>query len=168
MSKTQRRWKRFLAATFSVALVLWAGNAGADEPSRVDYGALIVLDVYGSYQEMGHQAAELLGEDARRVFELDLKLYRRTLPGGLRSWLFDRVVLPIAARFTSDGTGVMEEAAGYARALGVSRTDFLRAQIGSGAAASSTVFAATGSATADGNALLGRNVEPNQIETEYG
>jgi hypothetical protein len=159
MRETCRRWDEIVAATLAVALVLAAGKAEADVPSRVDHGALIALDVYGSYREMGRQAAELLGEDGRRVLELDLKLYRRTLSGGLRSWLFDRVVLPVATRLMSDDTGVMEEAAGYAEALGVSRTDFLRAQIGSGEAAASTVFAATGSATADGKALLGRNVD---------
>jgi len=143
----------------SAALALWAGSAAANEPSRTDHGALIVLDVYGSYRDMGRQAAELLGEDGRRVYDLNLKLYRRTLPGGLRSWLFDRVVLPIASRFMSDDTGVSEESAGYAEALGVSRADLLRSQIGAGAAAGSTVFAATGSATADGNAIIARNVD---------
>jgi hypothetical protein len=159
MRTTYRHWKRFLAAALSTGLILSAGNAGAKDPVRMDYGALILLDVHGSYREMGRQAAELLGEDARRVYELDSKLYRRTLPEGLGSWLFDRIVLPVATWFMSDDTGVMEEANGYAEALGVSRADFLRAQIGSGAAASSTVFAATGSATEDGNALLGRNVD---------
>jgi len=143
----------------SIAPIFLAASALAGEPSRTDYGALIVLDVYGSYREMGRQAAELLGDDGRRVYDLDLNLYRRMLPTGIQAWLFDRVGLPIFSWFMSDDTGVMEEAAGYAEALGVSRADFLRAQIGSAEAAGSTVFVATRSATADGNAIVGRNVD---------
>jgi hypothetical protein len=140
-------------------LALWGPSAAAEEPSRTDHGALIVLDVHGSYREMGRQAGELLGEDARRVYDLNLQLYRRTLTGGLRSWLFDRVGLPIASWFMSDDTGASEEAAGYAEALGVSRANILRSQMGAGAAAGSTVFVATASATADGNAIVGRNAD---------
>jgi hypothetical protein len=150
-------WKNWLAAALSIAFA--AASAAANEPNRTDHGDLILLDVYGSYEEMGRQAAELLGEDARIVYELNAKLYRRTLQRGLAAWLFDRVLLPVGVRFMSDDTGAMEEARGYARGLGVSRTDYMRSQIGAGAAAGSTVFAATRSATADGNALLGRNVD---------
>ena len=159
MRPTNRGWRSRLLAPLSTALILLAASADANEPRRTDYGALIVLDVYGSYQEMGRQAAELLGEDGRRVYELDMKLYRRTFAGGIGAWLFDRVGLPIASWFMSDDTGVTEEAAGYAEALGVSRADFLRAQIGSAAAAGSTVFVATGSATAEGTTIVGRNVD---------
>jgi hypothetical protein len=159
MRRTTRGRRSLLLALFSTALIPWAAGTDADEPSRTDHGALIVLDLYGSYQQMGRQAAGLLGDDGRRVYELDMQLYRSTLPGGIRGWFFDRVVLPIFSRFASDDTGVMEESAGYAEALGVSHTDFLRAQIGSAAAAGSTVFAATRSATADGNAIVGRNVD---------
>lgn len=159
MLRVTRYRNTCLATLLSMALVLWATIATANQPSRTDHGALIVLDVYGSYQEMGRQAGELLGEDGRRVYDLNLKLYRRTLSGGLRSWLFDRVGLPIAAWFMSDDTGVSEELDGYAEALGVSRADMMRSQIGAGAAAGSTVFAATASATADGNAIVGRNVD---------
>ena len=31
-----------------------------------------MLDVYGSYREMGRKATELLGEDGRRVYDLNL------------------------------------------------------------------------------------------------
>jgi len=159
MRRLTRCWKTCLAMVLPTALALWATSAAADEPSRTDHGALIVLDVHGSYREMGRQAAELLGEDGRRVYDLNLKLYRRTLSGGFRSWLFDHVSLPVASWLMSDDTGVSEESAGYAEALGVSRADLMRSQIGAGAAAGSTVFAATGSATADGNAIVARNVD---------
>jgi hypothetical protein len=141
------------------ALACLAGPAAGAEPRRIDHGDLILLEVHGSYREMGRQAGRLLGEDGRRVLELNLETYRRSQQGGFGAWIFDRVVLPLAARFMSDDTGVMAEAAGYAQALGVSRTDFLRSQIGAGAGAGSTVLAATRSATADGNALLVRNVD---------
>jgi hypothetical protein len=142
-----------------VAAALLAGPAAAAEPRRIDHGDLIVLEVYGSYHEMGQQLGELLGEDGRRVLELNLEFYRASQPGGLGAWFFDRIVLPLATRFMSDDTGVMDEASGYAEAMGMSRTDFLRSQIGAGTAGGSTVLAATRSATADGNALLVRNVD---------
>lgn len=152
------RGPALLAAGLLVACL--AGAAGAaPEPRRIDYGDLTVLDVYGSYHEMGRQLGQLLGEDGRRVLDLNLALYRRTRPPGVRAWLFDRVVLPLAARFLSDDTGVMDEASGYAEAMGISRTDFLRSAIGAGSAGGSTVLAATRSATADGNALVVRNVD---------
>jgi hypothetical protein len=142
-----------------LAAALPAASAGAAEPRRIDHGDLIVLEVHGSYHEMGRQLGELLGEDGQRVLELNLEFYRRSQPGGAGAWFFDRIVLPLAARFMSDDTSVMDEASGYAEAMGVSRTDFLRSQIGAGTAAGSTVLAATRSATADGNALLVRNVD---------
>ena len=142
-----------------VAAMLLAGSAGAEEPRRTDHGDLIVLEVYGSYREMGRQIGELLGEDGRRVLELNLDFYRQSQPGGFGAWFFDRIALPLAARFMSDDTGVMDEAGGYAEALGVSPTDFLRSQMGAGTAGGSTVLAATRSTTADGNALLVRNVD---------
>jgi len=147
------------AAALAAAWLLLASGAEAGEPRRTEFGDLVVLDLYGSYQEMGRQAGELLGEEGRRVYELNMKLYRRTLGSGLGPWIYDRVLLPLSARFLSDDTGIFEEAAGYASALGVSRTDMVRSQIGAGAAAGSTVFAASRSATVDGNALVGRNVD---------
>jgi len=131
----------------------------AEEPRRTDHRDLILLDVYGSYREMGVQAADLLGDDVRRVLELNLGFYERARSDGIGAWLFDRVALPLVARFMSDDTGVSEEAAGYAEALGISRADFLRALIGTDASSGSTVFVATRSATADQHALVGRNVD---------
>lgn len=154
-----QRFARCMLAILATAPLLLAGPASASEPRRIDHGDLIELDVYGSYEEMGGQLAELLGDDGQRVLELNLEFYRRTRPGGIGDWLFDRVVLPLAARFMSDDTGVTDEAAGYARVMGVPRSDFLRSQIGAGSAGGSTVLAATRSATADGNALLVRNVD---------
>ena len=41
-------------------------SAAADgRPHREDRGALIVLDLYGTYEEMGRQEVELLGAEAR-------------------------------------------------------------------------------------------------------
>jgi hypothetical protein len=150
---------RWLCVSLTAASLLSASAASAAEPRRIDHGDLIVLEVYGSYQEMGRQIGELLGEDGRRVLDLNLAFYRRAQPSGFGAWFFDRVTLPLAARFLSDDTGVMDEAAGLAEALGVPRSDFLRSQIGAGTAAGSTVLAATRAATADGNALLARNVD---------
>jgi len=138
---------------------LWWSPATAQEPHRTDHGDLILLDLYGSYREMGAQAADLLGDDVRRVLKLNLDFYERAQAGGIGGWLFDRVALPLVARFMSDDTGVSEEAAGYAEVLGISRADFLRALIGTDASGGSTVFVATRSATADGDALIGRNVD---------
>jgi len=147
-------------ATLAAAAILLPGvAAGTPEPKRIDYGDLIVLEVHGSYREMGRQIGELLGEDGRRVLELNLDLYRRSQGDGLGAWLFDRVVLPVASLFMSDDTGVMDEATGYAEAMGVSRSDFLRSEIGAGSTGGSTVLAATRTATADGQALLVRNVD---------
>jgi hypothetical protein len=157
-AKTRFR-KTGFAVTLASAWILLVASAEASDPRRTEFGDLIVVDVYGSYQEMGRQAGELLGEEGRRVYELNMKLYRSTLGGGLGSWIYDRIVLPLSVRFLSDDTGLFEEAAGYASALGVSRADMVRSQIGAGAAAGSTVFAASRSATADGNALIGRNVD---------
>ena len=159
MAAMTRFRKTGLTLTLASACILLVTSAEASDPRRTDFGDLIVLDVYGSYQEMGRQAGELLGEDGRKVYELNMELYRRTLGGGLGPWIYDRIVLPLTVRFLSDDTGLFEEAAGYASALGVSRADMVRSQIGAGAAAGSTVFAASRSATADGFALIGRNVD---------
>ncbi len=159
MAAMRRFRKTGFAAILVSVWILPVATAEASEPRRSEFGDLIVLDVYGSYQEMGRQAGELLGEEGRRVFEFNMKLYRRTLGGGLGAWVYDRILLPLTTRFLSDDTGLFEEAAGYASALGVSRADMVRSQIGAGAAAGSTVFAASRSATADGNALIGRNVD---------
>jgi len=143
----------------AIASVCWSPTATAETPRRTDHGDLILLDLYGSYREMGAQAADLLGEDVRRVLKLNLDFYEHAQAGGIGAWFFDRVALPLVANFMTDDTGVSEEAAGYAETLGISRADFLRALIGTDASGGSTVFAATRSATADGDALIGRNVD---------
>jgi hypothetical protein len=148
-----------LSTLLTVAILCLGATASAEEPRRTDHGDLILLDVYGSYREMGAQAADLLGDDVRRVLKLNLGFYERAQSDGIGAWLFDRVALPLVARFMSDDTGVSEEAAGYAEALGISRADYLRALIGTDAAGGSTVFVATRSATADQHALVGRNVD---------
>jgi len=153
------RSKHGPAILLAVASLWWSPPTAAGEPRRSDHGDLILLDLYGSYREMGAQAADLLGDDVRRVLELNLGFYERARSRGIGNWLFDHVALPLVARFMSDDTGVSEEAAGYAEALGISRADFLRALIGTDASGGSTVFVATRSATADGNALIGRNVD---------
>ena len=63
--------------TLALLMLLANGVPLADIPSRSDHGHLIVLDVRGSYEEMGQQIIELLGEDARRVYALNREFYER-------------------------------------------------------------------------------------------
>jgi hypothetical protein len=161
---------RCLAAAVLVALVLSAAGglakpaaaAGScpDAPSRRDAGDLIVLELCGSYPEMGRQQAELLGDDLRRAFEWQRARYARGLDhGGVGAQLLDAVGIPlwsgIGGRF--EDSHFHEELAGIAAGLGVPRREVMRALLAVGAG--STVFAATRSATADGRALIGRNVD---------
>jgi hypothetical protein len=129
-------------------------------PSRRDLGDLIVLEVAGSYEEMGRQQAELLGDDLRRVFEEQRREYARAVArGGVSARLLDALGVPLwsAVGGAFEDSHFHEEIAGMAAGLGVSRAEFMRALLALGGG--STVFAATRSATADGQALIGRNVD---------
>jgi hypothetical protein len=134
--------------------------AGAFSASRRDLGDLVVLEVGGGYEEMGRQQAELLGDDLRRVFERQLRDHRRAVArGGLGARLLDAAGIPLwsAVGGAFEDSHFHEELAGMAAGLGVPRRDLMRALLALGGG--STVFAATRTATADGSALIGRNVD---------
>jgi hypothetical protein len=136
-------------------------RAGADfKPSRRDLGDLIVLEVGGSYEEMGRQQAELLGDDLRRVYEVQRRDHERAVArGGVAERVLDAVGIPLWSGIGGafEDSHLHEELGGMAAGLGIARRDLLRALLSLGGG--STVFAATRSATADGQALIGRNVD---------
>lgn len=143
-----------------VVLATGAGATGASQPSRRDAGDLIVLEVSGSYEAMGRQQAELLGEDLRRVYTLQKADHDRAVAhGGVSATLLDVAGIPLWAAVGGafDDSSLHDELAGMAAGLGVSRSDLMRALLSLGGG--STVFAATRGATADGAALIGRNVD---------
>jgi len=160
---------RLLLAAFAAAPMLLAaaspsaraGALPADfQPHRTDVGDLIVLDVGGSYEEMGRQQAELLGGDLRRVYEQQLREHERAVArGGLGDRVLDAAGIPLWSTFGGafEDSSFHDELAGMAQGLGVSRSNLMRALLALGGG--STVFAATGGATADGRALIGRNVD---------
>ena len=142
-----------------LALAALAASAAAAEPRREDHGDLVVLHVEGTYREMGRQQVELLGPLAREVYAFNRVDYARSIrAAGLAARGFDRLGLPIASwRLRSDPSGMGEQIAGIAEGLGVAPREAMRA--GFALDAGSTVFLATGSATADGAALIGRNAD---------
>ena len=143
----------------ALALAALAASAAAAEPRREDHGDLVVLHVEGTYREMGRQQVELLGPLAREVYAFNRVDYARSIrAAGLAARGFDRLGLPIASwRLRSDPSGMGEQIAGIAEGLGVAPREAMRA--GFALDAGSTVFLATGSATADGAALIGRNAD---------
>lgn len=155
-----------LALLLALALPSAAGSGDAPAPAagvaptRRDIGDLIVLDVAGSYEAMGRQQAELLGEDLRRVYALQHADHERAVArGGASAWLLDTLGIPLWSGIGGafEDSHFHEELAGMADGLGVARRDLMRALLSLGGG--STVFAATRSATADGQALIGRNVD---------
>lgn len=137
-----------------------AGSGSAPAPSRRDLGDLIVLEVSGSYEEMGRQQAELLGDDLRRVFDWQAAEHGRAVSrGGVGARVLDAVGIPLWSGIGGafEDSHFHEELAGMAAGLGVPRRELMRALLALGGG--STVFAATRSATVDGAALLGRNVD---------
>ena len=138
--------------------------AAVAAPRREDRGDLIVLHLHGSYYEMGKQQAELLGPLAQRMYRYHRDKYARlTKSGGLRLEILDIGLsfLPWLGPLYEE-SGFFEEMNGIADGLGVSRSDLLRAT--TAASFGSTVFAATRSATADGSAIIGRNVDWDDAE----
>jgi hypothetical protein len=142
-----------------LALAVLTAAAAAAEPRREDHGDLVVLHVEGTWREMGRQQVELLGPLARENFAFNRADYAKTVrAAGLAARLFDRLGMPIAsARLRGDASGMGEQIAGIAEGLGVAPRDAMRA--GFALDAGSTVFLATGAATADGAALIGRNAD---------
>jgi hypothetical protein len=149
-----------IASALVLLAVLAGPRAGAEEPRREDFGDLIVLHLYGSYYEMGRQQAELMEEELRAVYELQRAEFERTISsGGLGAIFLNRVGLPFLSWIGPlyERSGLDNEIHGIADGLGVARRDLLRALFA--LTSGSTVFAATRSATADGNAIIGRNVD---------
>lgn len=158
-----RRCWGVVLGVLAVALLALGDGAAAptagETPRREDHGELIVLHVYGSYYDMGRQQVALLGPVARRMYDFHLDKYRRHMARGglqLRAVDLGAAVLPIVGPWYED-SGFFDEMNGVADALAVPRADLLRAVMAS--SFGSTVFAATRSATADGSALIGRNVD---------
>jgi hypothetical protein len=146
-------------AAAAAALACSGLASAAEAPRREDRGDLVVLWVEGSYREMGRQQARLLGPDLVAVYELQRREYERDVDaGGLAASLFDAVAVPVwsgLGRLYED-SGLHEEIAGMAEVLGVPPREAMRALMSLGG---STVFVATRGATADGQALVGRNVD---------
>lgn len=145
--------------TWLVVIALASTAAFADAtPRREDRGDLIVLHLAGSYEEMGRQQAELLGPVLRNVYAFNRADYDTSiteLPFSERS--FEPIVLPLASGIADDASGFAATLRGIAAVLDVAPREVLRASFALDAG--STVFAATRGATADGGALIGRNVD---------
>lgn len=162
--------RRSIVTTVGALLWMWgtmasalAGDAAARRPRRTDHDALIVLDVYGSYEEMGRQQVELLGDEARTVRDVYAERWSGLVrTRGVLGRLVDLVVFPMWAGLGGwrEDSGFFDEAGGIARGLTArARTDGVRLVYGGVFGGGSTVFAATRSATVDGRALIGRNVD---------
>jgi hypothetical protein len=154
--------KKLIALFICFSIILSATSALAQEPRREDIGDLIVLHLYGSYREMGRQQAELLGSDLEKVYDLQLANYEKLVAeAGAAGWFLNSLTIPVLTGLAPlfEDSSLYDELAGMASVLDVPRRNVFRALLS--LAAGSTVFAATGNATADGRALIGRNVDWN-------
>jgi hypothetical protein len=118
-------WRRAMRAAGAMWLLLGmvaSSNAPAAEgrARRTDHGALIVIDLHGSYEAMGRQQVELLVPETRELGEL----YGDRWNGLVRSQGFlgrfvNGLVLPVWTTFGGwrEDSGLFEETAGIARAL---------------------------------------------------
>lgn len=138
-------------------------DGAAPRPRREDHGALVVLDLYGTYAEMGRQEAELLGDEARVAHDLYADRWGGLVRAqGFLGRVVDTLVFPAWSAFGGwrEDSGFFAEAGGIARALETpSGSDGVRFVYGGVFGGGSTAFAATRSATVDGRALIGRNVD---------
>ena len=131
------------------------------QPRREDHGALIVLHLYGTYHAMGRQHVELLGTLARDVYELQRADWARLIASlGAVGKIVDSALPPFWSGlwWRWEGSHLYDEINGMADALGVSGADAWRGVfgvLGSG----TTTFLATGTATADGSAIIGKNTD---------
>jgi hypothetical protein len=118
-----------------------------------------VLHLAGIWEEIGRQQADLMGPELRAVYELQRAGYAEGLAAaGAGGWLVDRLLpLWVALGPHYESSGFHQELAGIAAGLGVPEAELMRALLS--LSGGSTVFAATRSATADGAALIGRNVD---------
>ncbi len=156
-------------AAGGLVLAVWTGaTEAAPDPgsrplaARADRGDLIVLDLYGSYRDMGRQESELLGPTARALADLYAGRWARLVRRqGMLGGFVDRLALPIWSSLGGwrEDSGFFDEGAGIARALGERDADGVRWLYGAVFGGGSTAFAATRSATADGGAIVGRNVD---------
>lgn len=128
-------------------------------PRREDIGDLTVLHLYGSYREMGRQQVKLLGPLAQDIYRLHRADWSGLIGGfGALAKVADGI-LPrwwMTAGLRYDDTGIYEEIAGIGKALGVSLPAAWRGVFGS-LGGQTTTFAATRSATADGQAIMAKN-----------
>jgi hypothetical protein len=118
-----------------------------------------VLHLAGGWREIGRQQAALMGPELRAVYELQRAGYEQGMAdAGAGGWLVDHL-LPVWTTLGPhyETSGLHDEIAGMAEGLGVPTRELLRALLS--LSGGSTVFAATRSATADGAALIGRNVD---------
>ena len=128
-------------------------------PRREDVGDLIVLHLYGSYREMGRQQVELLGGTARDIYQMHRADWSQLIDSfGALAAIADRLLPSLWMRLGPgyDDTGFYEEIRGIGVALGVSPPSAWRGVFGS-LGGGTTTFAATRTATADGNAILAKN-----------
>ncbi|MCC6766338.1 MAG: hypothetical protein IT293_16890 [Deltaproteobacteria bacterium] len=153
----------WLVAATGPATAVAAGDTVDRRPRREDHGALVVLDVYGTYEEMGRQQVALLGDEARAVRDLYADRWSGLVRSqGVLGRFVDAIVFPVWTGFGRwrEDSGFYDEAAGMARALGAAgAADGMRLLYGGVFGGGSTVFAATRGATVDGRALIGRNVD---------
>ncbi len=136
-------------------------------PSRQDIGDLIVLRVCGSYYEMGRQQVELLNGEASERYSVaaQYEFQRRAwtngaLRLGIGFKLLDWFSVPSLAWLgpATDDSGFYQEIRGIGDGIGVGRADAFRFWLGA-LLGGSTGFVATRTATADGGAIVGRNVD---------
>lgn len=131
------------------------------EVRREDIGHLIVLHLAGSYEEMGRQQVELLGDIAPDTELLFRQNWNRTLArAGWSARIANRLLIPYwsLAGTASDTSSFFGELAGIAGGLHISDSNAFRLMLG-GLYGGSTSFAATREATRDGSAWLGRNID---------
>ena len=133
------------------------------QPRREDYGALIVLHLHGTYRGMGRQHVVLLGPLAREVYQLQRADWAQLIASlGAVGKIGDSALPAFWAGlwWRWEGSRLYDEINGMADALGVSGADACRGVfgvLGSG----TTTFVATGTATADGSAIIGKNTDWN-------
>ncbi len=138
-----------------------AEAASGGVPRRENRDGLIVLYLYGSYEEMGNQEARLLGPaaiDAETLYGDHWKGLLARMGVGVK--IADALWLPVLS-WTGplyEQSGMFAESLGIAEELGISRTDSVRLFYG-GIFGGSTSFVATRKATLGGGAILGRNVD---------
>ena len=90
-----------IGAAAIVAAVLGVPmTTAAAAPHRENHGALTVLDVFGSYEEMGRQEVVLLGDDVHEAAELYGDHWRGLVRAqGAFGSVIDGLMLPLWTTF---------------------------------------------------------------------